>query len=91
MARISKRLLATSALLGAAMLAVPAVAQRDGGDMMERSRTNGSGMMGDRMGRGDMAQMCGRMMQGMPGDPGGEQGVRPNQQWRRRAPSPDRG
>jgi hypothetical protein len=87
---ISKRLLATSILLGAAMLAVPALAQRGGGDMMDRSRANGSQMMGSRMSRGDMAQMCGRMMQGMSGGPGGDQGGHPNQQWRRRAPAPDR-
>ncbi|MCB4824859.1 hypothetical protein [Roseicella aerolata] len=86
MARISRHLLAASALLGAATLAVPALAQRGG--MMERPHMNGSGMMGGRMGRGDMAQMCGRMTQGMPG---GEQGGHPNQQWRRRAPAPGRG
>ena len=86
MTRISKHLLAASALLGAAMLAVPALAQR-GGDMMGRPHMNGSGMMGGRMGRGEMAQMCGQMMQGMPGR---EHGGRPNQQWRRPAPTPDR-
>lgn len=88
MTRIPKRLLAAFALLGAAMLAVPALAQRGGGDMTGRPHMNGSGMMGGRMGRGDMAQMCGRMMQGMPG---GEHGGRPNQQWRCRASAPGRG
>ncbi|WP_149536704.1 hypothetical protein [Siccirubricoccus phaeus] len=88
MTRISRHLLAASALLGAAALAVPALAQRGDGGMTGRPHMNGSGMMGGRMGRGDMAQMCGRMMQGMPG---GEHGGRPNQQWRRRAPAPDRG
>lgn len=86
MTRIPKHLLAASALLGAATLAVPALAQRDG--MKERPHMSGSGMTGDHMGRGEMAQMCGRMMRGMPG--GGNDG-RPNQQWRQRAPAPNRG
>jgi hypothetical protein len=73
------------------MLVAPALAQHGGGGMMKRPRASGSGMMGDRMSRGDMAQMCGWMMQGMSGGPGGNHDGRPNQQWRRRAPAPDRG
>lgn len=87
MTRTSKHLLAASALLGAAALAVPALAQRDGGAMMQRPQMNGSGMMGDRMDRDNMAQMCGQMMQGMPG---GGHGGRPNQQWRHPRPTPGR-
>lgn len=88
MKRISKHLLAASALLGTAALAVPGLAQRDGGAMMQRPQMNGSGMMGGRMDRDNMAQMCAQMMQGMPG---GGHGGRPNQQWRQRTPAPDRG
>ena len=86
MTRIPKHLLAASALLGAATLAVPALAQRGG--MMERPHMSGSGMTGGHMDRGEVAQMCGRMTQGRPG---GGNGGRPNQQWRPRAPASNRG
>ncbi|MCW3477540.1 hypothetical protein [Limobrevibacterium gyesilva] len=85
MTRISRHLFAASTLLGVAALAVPVFADNGYGNMMDR---HGMGdMMGRHMPRGDMAGMCGEMMQSMQG---GGRDRRPNDQWRRPTPTPER-
>lgn len=92
MTRILRHLLAVSALLGAAALVVPALAQnrhdasgrRDIGSF-EMMGTGG--MSGRSMSRGGMAGMCGGMMQSMQDG----RRSRPNEQWRRHAAAAERG
>jgi hypothetical protein len=91
MTTMPKHPVRAAALLGAAALALPALAQ-GGGGTTHRHGAPGAGMMGGMMDRGlmrqGMSEGCSQMMQGMRD---GEHGGRPNQQWRRPLPAPDRG
>lgn len=92
MTRMPKHLVGAAALLGAAALALPALAQGGGGGTTHRHGAPGAGMMGGTMDRGlmrpGMSGGCGQMMHGMRD---GERSGRPNQQWRHPSPAPDRG
>jgi hypothetical protein len=91
MTRMPKHLVGAAALLGAAALTLPALAQ-GGGDMTRRRGAPASWIVSGTMDRGlvrqGMSGGCSQMVQGMRD---GAHGGRPNQQWRHPLPAPGRG